>query len=118
MPREKDARDAVLQEMGDDAGTQAAPPKRERAEHAAVDGDDKDHLPTLVGMCEPEDDALDEGTGGDASCEEGELALEIAAKDGLFADSSCESDEEIDSDLERRLRDELLYGVVVLGDAQ
>ena len=99
MAGEEDASDAVLQEVSDDARTEAAAPENERAEDATVDGDDEDHLPALIGVCESEDDALDESTGGGAFCDGGELALEIATEDGLLTDAGGEGDEEIDGDL-------------------
>lgn len=115
MPGEEDTGDAVLKEMGDDAGTQASAPERERAEQAAVDGDNDDHLPTLIGVCESEDDALNERSEGSVLCVGGELALEVAAEDGFLADAGGGGDEEIDSDFGRGLREQALNSLGVAG---
>lgn len=118
VPCEEEAADAVLKEVGDDAGAQTLAPEHKRTEHAAVDGDDHDHLPALIGVREPEEDALDESSDGCAFCEGGELALQIAAEDGFFTDAGGEGDQEIERDLCRRVGKYLLHALVVFGDAQ
>lgn len=118
MPCEEDAGDAVLKEVGDDARPQASAPDRERTEQAAVDGDDHDHLPALIGVREAEEDALDEGSDERAFRVGRELTLKIAAEDGLLTDAGGEGDEEVDGDLEGGVGEQRLQGRVVVGDAQ
>src|SRR5215469_14278084 len=115
MPGKKDAGNAVLQEVGDDPGTKASPPEYKRTEHAAVDGDDHSHLPPLIRVRESKQDSLNESAGGGAFCVGAELALQIAAEDGLLADAGGNADQKINGDLCGCVRKQLLHGLILGG---
>ena len=87
---QQQAPDGVLEEVGHHAGAKALAPQGERAEHAAIDGDDDHHTCALIGMRRAEENALQKEAGGGACSPCGELASQVTAEDGLLADAGGE----------------------------
>jgi len=56
--------DAILHEVGDHAGTQAAAPVRKQSEEDAVHGDEQHEFPALISVTGAEGDALEYDSAG------------------------------------------------------